>query len=92
MARHRQNFAYRYHNGGIWPFIGGFWVMALARLGKRRRARLQLERLAAVNRIRGWQFNEWFHGRTGHPRGMAGQSWNAAAFLLAQRALTKNIF
>lgn len=92
MARHRQNFEYRYHNGGIWPFVGGFWVMTLARLGKRRRARQQLERLAAVNQINQWQFNEWFHGKTGKPSGMKGQSWSAATFLLAQRALEKKIF
>ena len=24
---------HQYHNGGIWPFVGGFWVLALARLG-----------------------------------------------------------
>ncbi len=27
MSRHRQNFAWQYHNGGIWPFVGasGSW-------------------------------------------------------------------
>ena len=92
MARHRQNFEYRYHNGGIWPFVGGFWVMLLAHLGKRRRAQQQLERLAAVNQMNDWQFNEWLHGKTGKPSGMKGQSWNAATFLLAQRSLEKKIF
>jgi hypothetical protein len=28
MARHRQNFVWQYHNGGIWPMLGGFWVTA----------------------------------------------------------------
>jgi len=92
MARHRQNFEHRYHNGGIWPFIGGFWVMTLALLGKRRLAARQLERLARVNAINGWEFNEWFHGKTGKPSGMAGQSWNAAMYLLALRALESNLF
>src|SRR5690606_13101796 len=31
MARHRQNFVWQYHNGGVWPMVGGFWVVALAR-------------------------------------------------------------
>ncbi|RYF37648.1 MAG: glycoside hydrolase, partial [Comamonadaceae bacterium] len=31
MGRHQQNHMHQYHNGGIWPFVGGFWVMALAR-------------------------------------------------------------
>ena len=92
MGRHRQNLAWQYHNGGAWPFIGGFWVMALAALGKRQAAAEQLERLAAANAVGGWGFNEWFHGRTGEPRGMPGQSWNAAMFLLAHYALGANVF
>ncbi|HSW51680.1 MAG TPA: glycoside hydrolase 100 family protein [Sulfuricaulis sp.] len=92
MARHRQNFEHRYHNGGVWPFVGGFWVIMLAQLGKSRRAAGQLTRLAAVNQVNDWQFNEWFHGKTGQPSGMARQSWNAATFLLAQHALSGKIF
>jgi Alkaline and neutral invertase len=92
MARHRQNFEHRYHNGGIWPFVGGFWVMALLALGKQRRATAQLARLAEVNRINGWQFNEWYHGNTGKPSGMPGQSWSAAMFLLAYQAMDRKIF
>ena len=87
MARHQQNQVHQYHNGGIWPFVGGFWVMALAQLGLHGMAWQQLAELARVNALDGWRFTEWFHGRTLAPMGMAGQSWNAATFLLAQRAL-----
>ncbi|MDH6593351.1 glycogen debranching enzyme [Variovorax sp. TBS-050B] len=87
MARHQQNVVHQYHNGGIWPFVGGFWVMALARVGAHDEAWRELARLAHVNQLGGWRFTEWFHGRTLVPMGMAGQSWNAAAFLLARRAL-----
>ncbi|MEO8299546.1 MAG: glycoside hydrolase 100 family protein [Burkholderiales bacterium] len=87
MARHQQNLLHQYHNGGIWPFVGGFWVRALARLGLHDLAWSQLEQLARVNALDDWRFTEWFHGRTLAPMGMAGQSWNAAAFLLAHRAL-----
>jgi hypothetical protein len=87
MGRHRQNLVYQYHNGGCWPLVGGFWVMTLAALGKTRRARSALERLARANAANDWQFNEWFHGLTGEPMGMPGQSWNAAAFLLAAASL-----
>ena len=87
MARHQQNQVHQYHNGGIWPFIGGFWVMALAQLGLHGMAWQQLAELARANALDGWRFTEWFHGRTLAPMGMAGQSWNAATFLLAQRAL-----
>jgi len=92
MNRHRQNGAYRYHNGGAWPFLGGFWVAALARTGREREAREALERLARMNETNGWAFQEWFHGRTGLPRGMPGQSWNAAMFLLARRSLEEDPF
>jgi hypothetical protein len=86
MARHRQNFAWQYHNGGIWPFVGAFWATALAEAGQREAARAALVRLARANATGGWAFTEWLHGRTLAPRGMRGQSWNAAAFLMAHRA------
>jgi glycogen debranching enzyme len=87
MERHRQNYPHQYHNGGLWPFIGGFWVLLLARLGMVQEAWQELERLAAANQTGDWQFNEWFHGETGAPMGMAGQSWNAALYVLAFQAL-----
>jgi len=87
MERHQQNIVHQYHNGGLWPFVGGFWVRALARMGARELAWSELVRLAQVNALDDWRFTEWFHGRTLAPMGMAGQSWNAATFLLALRAL-----
>ena len=87
MGRHRQNHPHQYHNGGIWPFVGGFWVLALARLGRSDLAWAELAALARVNALDDWRFTEWFHGETLKPMGMAGQSWNAAMFLLALRSL-----
>lgn len=87
MLRHRQNRPWQYHNGGIWPFIGAFWVLAVARWHGRAAALVELALLARANRLQGWQFNEWLHGRTGRARGMPRQSWNAAAFLLAHAAI-----
>lgn len=92
MARHQQNHPHQYHNGGIWPFIGGFFVLALARLGKEDQALHELVKLAYANSLNGWRFTEWFHGRTLDPCGMAGQSWNAATFLMAYRALETGLF
>lgn len=87
MARHRQNLVHQYHNGGLWPFVGGFWVMALARLGLRDEAWRRLAALVDANAQDGWRFTEWFHGRSLAPMGMDGQSWNAATLLLALREL-----
>jgi len=89
MGRHQQNSVHQYHNGGIWPFVGGYWVMALARLGMREQAWSALARLARANALDNWRFTEWFHGRTLKPMGMAGQSWNAATFILASRAIQR---
>jgi hypothetical protein len=87
MARHRQNYAWQYHNGGVWPMIGAFWILALVRAGFGSLARAELTKLAASCAVRGWRFSEWLHGRTLGPRGMPGQSWSAAGFLLAQHVI-----
>jgi glycogen debranching enzyme len=89
MARHRQNLVWQYHNGGIWPMVGGFWVAALAACGRRQQASEELVKLARACALKNWAFTEWLHGKTYAPRGMPGQSWNAAAFLMAERAVTK---
>ena len=88
MTRHRQNYAWQYHNGGVWPFVGGFWVAALAQSGLREKAQRELVKLARANALDDWSFNEWLHGRTFAPSGMRGQSWNGAAFLIAQHAVS----
>ncbi|MFC1678256.1 amylo-alpha-1,6-glucosidase [Patescibacteria group bacterium] len=85
------NLPFGYQNGGIWPYIGGFWVIALAKLGKNKLAWSELEKLAQANRANNWQFNEWFHGKTGKPMGMPGQSWNAGTYLLAFHYLKHEI-
>ncbi len=87
MERYEQNYPYQYHNGGIWPYVSGFWIVLLCRLNRKKLAMKELERYAEVNRINNWEFNEWFHGKTGKPMGMAGQSWNAAMFLFAYHYL-----
>lgn len=87
MARHRQNEVWQYHNGGIWPMVGGFWIAALAAAGRLRQARLELVNLARACAVSNWAFTEWLHGTKATPRGMRGQSWNAAAFLMAEHAV-----
>jgi glycogen debranching enzyme len=89
MARHRQNFAWQYHNGGIWPLVGGFWVLALASAGHAAHARRALIQLARACALGQWRFSEWLHGRTLETRGMPGQSWSAAAFLLAEYSVAR---
>jgi glycogen debranching enzyme len=92
MARHRQNSAWQYHNGGIWPMVGGFWIAALAHSGRLALARRELVKLARACAVKDWAFAEWLHGTTHRPRGMPQQSWNAAAFLMAAASIETRIF
>ena len=91
MARHRQNLAWQYHNGGVWPMVGGFWIAALVACGRRQQAAAELVKLARACAVKNWAFTEWLHGKTRAPRGMPGQSWNAAAYLMAERAVTDGV-
>lgn len=80
------NLPHHYHNGGVWPFIGGMWVRFIQRLGFHEVASRELFRLAQVNHLgrdQEWEFNEWIHGRTGRPMGKAFQAWSAASFIHA---------
>jgi glycogen debranching enzyme len=92
MGRHRQNLAWQYHNGGIWPFVGAFWAATIAAQGGRAHAQRELAKVARANQLGNWAFNEWLHGATHAPAGMPGQSWNAAAFLLAHACLEQRVF
>jgi len=79
-----------YHNGGIWPFIGGLWVRFLAKQGKVELAHEELNALAEACRLGiygEWEFNEWLHGQTGRPMGKAHQAWSAASYIAAYQAL-----
>ena len=75
------NIPFHYHNGGVWPFIGGFYVSALALVGCQQTALDALYRLAELNQL--GEFNEWHHGQTGEPMGVKDQAWSAAMYLLA---------
>jgi len=88
MARHRQNFVWQYHNGGIWPMVGGFWISALVKSGRGTLAAAEMTKLARACALGNWAFTEWLHGKNLAPRGMPGQSWNAAAFLMAMHAVS----
>ena len=80
------NQPHHYHNGGAWPFVGGFYVAALVQAGRLEEAERQLEKLALMNyqgKSNTWEFNEWFHGLSGRPMGYGGQSWSTAMYIFA---------
>jgi len=80
------NLPHHYHNGGIWPFIGGMWVRFIHRLGLHDVASHELYKLAQLNRLGmhdEWEFNEWAHGQTGRPMGKRFQAWSASSYIHA---------
>lgn len=84
------NLPHQYHNGGIWPMVGGFHIAALVRHGWQREAERLLALLAKANKQgvdRKWEFNEWLHGESGHPMGFGQQAWSAAMYLYAEHAV-----
>lgn len=84
-----------YHNGGIWPFIGGFYVMALVKEGKD--AAAAFKKLIEVNKLGSkeeWEFPEWVRANgellissEGIPRYSPHQSWSASMLILANKWL-----
>lgn len=86
------------HNGGIWPFVGGFYVASLVKAGRIADAEQQLIRLAELNRLPAgrndnphwtpdWGFGEHHHGRTGRCIGAQWQAWSAGMYLYAVDAV-----
>jgi hypothetical protein len=78
----------RYHNGGIWPFICGFYVAALVAAGQQDLARRKLKALAGLVRPArrpglAFGFNEWASAQDGAVAGQDWQTWSAALYLYA---------
>ena len=81
-----------YHNGGIWPFICGFYVAALVAAKKYTLAGEKLDALARLNKISitgnvTFGFNEWIKAQNGVPMGQEWQTWSAALFLYAAKCV-----
>lgn len=80
------NLPNHYHNGGIWPFVGGYWVKFINKLGLKEMAIVELYKLALINKEGindEWEFTEWAHGITGKPMGKSYQAWSAAQYISA---------
>ena len=81
-----------YHNGGIWPFIGGFYVAALVAA---KRFKLAEEKLAELTKCvklslsenLKFGFNEWIKAQNGKPMGQDWQTWSAAMYLYAAKCV-----
>jgi hypothetical protein len=81
-----------YHNGGIWPFICGFYVAALVAAKKYTLAMEKLIVLTNCNKISNTEnvdfgFNEWLKAQDGKPKGQDWQTWSAALYLYAVKCV-----
>ena len=81
-----------YHNGGIWPFICGFYVAALVAAKRYTLAREKLVELTHCIKISNtgsvdFGFNEWIKARDGKPMGQDWQTWSAALYLYAVKCV-----
>jgi hypothetical protein len=81
-----------YHNGGIWPFICGFYVAALVAAGKYELASEKLIVLTQSIKISNntsldFGFNEWIKAQDGKPMGQDWQTWSAALYLYAAKCV-----
>lgn len=93
LERYQQhNMPGAYHNGGIWPFISGFYVAALVAAGQHELAEKKLMELTHCNKVSksgnlAAGFNEWINPRNGQPMGQDWQSWSAALYLYAVKCV-----
>jgi hypothetical protein len=81
-----------YHNGGIWPFVCGFYIAALVAAEKYKLAEDKLIALTELVRASReadveFGFNEWHRAKGGRPRGEDWQSWSAAMYLYAAKCV-----
>jgi hypothetical protein len=81
-----------YHNGGIWPFICGFYIAALVAAKKYRLAEEKLTVLTGMMRVAcnkdlKFGFNEWLKAQDGKPMGQDWQTWSAAMYLYAVKCV-----
>jgi hypothetical protein len=81
-----------YHNGGIWPFVCGFYIAALVSIGEFDLAEARLRALTALiaptrevheTHPDALGFNEWFRAQDGQPAGEDWQTWSASMYLYA---------
>ncbi len=81
-----------YHNGGIWPFVCGFYVAALVAAKKYTLAQEKLVVLTHLIKISNtadvnFGFNEWVKAQDGRPMGQDWQTWSAALYLYAVKCV-----
>lgn len=73
-----------YQNSTVWPYIQGYAVAALAKVGRQDLAEEEFEKLSDLP-----GFNEWYNPSTGRGGGSKDQLWSAAGYVRAYRSVQR---
>ncbi len=71
-----------YQNSAIWPFVQGFIIMALKKIGLKEEAKKEFVKFTNLK-----GFNEWYSPIDGRPLGSTYQLWSAASYIQAYETL-----
>lgn len=88
-----RNNPYEYHNGGLWPMIGGFHVAERASRGDHDGAVRLLRGVHRANALPSkpdlaeWSFPEFVNGERHTAGGTVNQGWSAAAAVIGEHAV-----
>lgn len=77
----------QYHNGGLWPFVNGFWVLVARQIGRLDVCKQWEKGIDDANALQDGGFYEFVDARTGEAKGMKGQAWSAAGKIFAHSDL-----
>lgn len=78
-----RNYPYRYHNGGLWPLVHGFFLSTFeGREGKK-----YLNDFAKVLKKDDYIFPEYYNGLTYDPCGVKKLGYSASAYILAYNSI-----
>lgn len=69
----------------IWPFVAGYAVMALDKMGRKKEAKAEFRKLDGLS-----GFYEWYDPDNGKPKGSRDQLWSAAMYYSAAKKLIKS--
>ncbi|MCL4435629.1 MAG: hypothetical protein M1503_01015 [Thaumarchaeota archaeon] len=73
-----------YQNSTVWPYIQGYAVAALAKVGRQDLAEEEFRKLSDLP-----GFNEWYNPSTGRAGGSKDQLWSAVGYIRAYRSVQR---
>lgn len=86
---HFKNEPYKFHNGGLWPLVHGFFLAGTMPFDESPEQKLY--EFASVLHDGAYTFPEFYHGKTYEPLGTQYLSFSAAGYILAYNRTRNNI-